>query len=695
MPAWMQLDLGSRHGPLAALARRLGGRWGVIAAFLLTDILLQWLGNQLQERPTTPTVLWPASGFLFAVFWLTGRSWWLPLGALHVLIESFSLNSGGDWWSPTLIGCADVLDSAVGASLAMRWIKEPTQVRVYQVALFVVAAAISTGVGAVIGTAVSSSYLYPDMGYWSQMQLWWIGNWLGTVSFAPVVFVWVMSYWKSTPEVRLRSRAELLGFCLLLPLLSWYVFTTRAGDVGSVLQLPAMVFAALTLAAFRLPPRWAVTLAAMVVVMVAVLAVEQIGMFAVRETFWRMINVQSFLGTVAVLTFLLATAIAEMRVTTRHLRASEYRYRNFVELSSEAVWCVELAEPMPVSLPLEQMRDWLRRHGRITECSLSFSRLDPDDKPDRMQPLRVDSMWMDVYQRYLEEVAKEHFSCSDLQVSATIGGQPRTLLTSFDGVMEDGALVRIWGVARDITELTALNARLQREQERLRGYALALASAEERARRATAVDLHDGIGQSLAGMGMTLEVAQRQVPPEARLLLEEVKARLREVQERTGNMISDLSPPGLYELGLVPALNWLSVYSRGRDKFDMRLDCVVDESRIGMEMRVQVFKLVRELVRNVIKHSGVAAARVRVRGDAQSLCIEVADEGRGFHWNPDDSGSAGGGFGLWSIARRVADAGGEFRVESAPGQGARFELVLPLTPAGAGADRHAPRDARA
>jgi signal transduction histidine kinase len=160
-------------------------------------------------------------------------------------------------------------------------------------------------------------------------------------------------------------------------------------------------------------------------------------------------------------------------------------------------------------------------------------------------------------------------------------------------------------------------------------------------------------------------------------------------------MISDLSPPGLYELGLVPALNWLSVYSRGRDKFDMRLDCVVDESRIGMEMRVQVFKLVRELVRNVIKHSGVAAARVRVRGDAQSLCIEVADEGRGFHWNPDDSGSAGGGFGLWSIARRVADAGGEFRVESAPGQGARFELVLPLTPAGAGADRHAPRDARA
>ena len=64
----------------------------------------------------------------------------------------------------------------------------------------------------------------------------------------------------------------------------------------------------------------------------------------------------------------------------------------------------------------------------------------------------------------------------------------------------------------------------------------------------SAVDLHDGIGQSLVGMSMTLDVAREKSSAEVRLLLEEVRARLRDVQDRTRHMISDLSPPGLYDL---------------------------------------------------------------------------------------------------------------------------------------------------
>src|ERR1700679_161869 len=82
-------------------------------------------------------------------------------------------------------------------------------------------------------------------------------------------------------------------------------------------------------------------------------------------------------------------------------------------------------------------------------------------------------------------------------------------------------------------------------------------------RRATAVDLHDGMGQHLVSLAMTLNAAASRAPPEVRLLLGEATHTVREVQSITQKVIADLSPPGLYELGLEPALKWLSVYMRG------------------------------------------------------------------------------------------------------------------------------------
>jgi signal transduction histidine kinase len=58
--------------------------------------------------------------------------------------------------------------------------------------------------------------------------------------------------------------------------------------------------------------------------------------------------------------------------------------------------------------------------------------------------------------------------------------------------------------------------------------------------------------------------------------------------------------------------------------------------------------------------------------------VEVSDQGRGFEWQMDMFGAESGGFGLWSIADRVHEAGGMFRVDAAPGRGSRFEMVFPL-----------------
>jgi glucose-6-phosphate-specific signal transduction histidine kinase len=85
-------------------------------------------------------------------------------------------------------------------------------------------------------------------------------------------------------------------------------------------------------------------------------------------------------------------------------------------------------------------------------------------------------------------------------------------LAAFSGVVEEGRLVRIWGVARNITALANLNERLQCERERLKAYARRLAGAEERALRNTAVNLHDGTLKLLTGMKTTLEAVASQAP---------------------------------------------------------------------------------------------------------------------------------------------------------------------------------------
>jgi signal transduction histidine kinase len=341
---------------------------------------------------------------------------------------------------------------------------------------------------------------------------------------------------------------------------------------------------------------------------------------------------------------------------------------------------VEIEPPMPVTLSPDDQRQWLRDHAQVAEGNAVFGQMaDACTEPHGYHGPKwlAERSWCALYEEHLEQAARNGYALDGQRFTAQIAGRTRTFITTFSGVVTDATLQRVWCVARDVSEIVDLNTRLLRERERLRAYAHQLVTAEERARRATAVDLHDGIGQSLTGLAMSLEVARMQAPQIGELL-DDVRVNLRKVQEHTRSMIADLSPPGLYELGLAPALQWLAVHFRSQEKLRVQLSSNVIEESINMELRVLIFKLVRELLRNVVKHAGVESATVRVQGDRTRVTVEVEDTGRGFEWQIEMFGSRPGGFGLWSISDRVGDVGGEFTVDTAPGRGARFKLVFPL-----------------
>jgi signal transduction histidine kinase len=467
-----------------------------------------------------------------------------------------------------------------------------------------------------------------------------------------------------------------------------WIFFAAPGSPTSLLDLPFVLLALLVLVGFRVPPRWAVAISALTILLAATAASRGLGPFAADPSaFGRLMALQTYLATLAVVTFMLTTVLAEKRRVFDELVLSDERYRNFVARSSEAVWRVELDQPMPTSIAIAEQLAWLREHAFIAECNREFVGLHTRQgvKTDAPERLRGDVPWSAIYLEHLEDAARREYSVDALRFSLRSGNDREHWLAAFSGVVENGHLVRVWGVARNVTEFVKLTERLKREQERLQGYARQLTGAEERARRTTAVDLHDGIGQLLAGLGMALDVAVSQSPPGTRPQLEEMRATVRNIQETTRRVIADLSPPGLYELGLGPALQWLSIYLRNNNGLQVELAMDADERALDLDTRVLVFKIVRELLRNVVKHARVNTARVSVGMQGERLVVEVRDRGVGFDWQLDlFDNSTFPGFGLWSIADRVRTADGDFAIDTAPGKGCHVKLVFPLRSSGFG-----------
>jgi signal transduction histidine kinase len=430
-----------------------------------------------------------------------------------------------------------------------------------------------------------------------------------------------------------------------------------------------------------MPPRWSTGLAAVTAILVSYFASRGLGPFAGDPNpFVRVGAVQLYLATLVVVNFLLTVVLLEKRNAFQLLRTSDERYRNFIEHSSEAVWRVELTAPMDPNLPVSDQIAWLQAHAYVAESNLSYQLLNREmglSEGDARR-WRTDMPWFATFIDHLGAASHQGYAMDGLRFSVPGNAHPHSYITGFRGVIDEGRLVRVWGVARDVTELVDLNERLRHNQDRLKLYARELVGAEERARRATAVDLHDGIGQQLVGLSMTLDALVARSPPEIRLLLNEATGTVREVQAIAQRVIADLSPPGLYELGLEPALKWLSVYMRSKDNLQVELKVAAEDPRIDIDLRVLVFKVIRELLRNVVKHSGAQSASVTVTRDPDELRVLVEDKGVGFEWQLSLFEPRAHGFGLWSVADRVREAAGQMTVDTGPGRGCRVTVVFPL-----------------
>jgi CheY-like chemotaxis protein len=109
---------------------------------------------------------------------------------------------------------------------------------------------------------------------------------------------------------------------------------------------------------------------------------------------------------------------------------------------------------------------------------------------------------------------------------------------------------------------------------------------------------------------------------------------------------------------------------------EVELETKAELQSLSTPLKVFAFRAVQELLFNVVKHAGVGKARTSVASSGDSLVVTVGDQGRGF--DPGILTTPAAGFGLFSLRERANYIGGSLSIESAPGQGSRFTLTLPL-----------------
>jgi PAS domain S-box-containing protein len=245
---------------------------------------------------------------------------------------------------------------------------------------------------------------------------------------------------------------------------------------------------------------------------------------------------------------------------------------------------------------------------------------------------------------------------------------------------EDARPLRIVGFELDISVPRQEWLERLRTREQLQLVTRRLALAEEVERRRIATGLHDRLGHSLALAKIKLGMLQQaEGAGGSASLTGEILGLLDEAIRETRSLTFELSPPVLHELGLEPAVEDLC--DRMARESGIRFYCKTDPQppSLARDQGILLYRGVRELLHNIVKHAQARSARVRVHRTGSEIRVLVEDDGVGFNvaalTGPSDASS---GFGLFSVREGLESVGGRLEIDSAPAKGTRIALVAPL-----------------
>ena len=214
----------------------------------------------------------------------------------------------------------------------------------------------------------------------------------------------------------------------------------------------------------------------------------------------------------------------------------------------------------------------------------------------------------------------------------------------------------------------ALSAERQRER----------AAAAEGERRHWARELHDETLQGIAAVRVMLASSHRDDDAELRATVTRAAEALQGEVDRLRDIIHDVRPSSLDDLGLMAAMEALVARHAHDGGPALQLEVDLDHEagrtpeRLHPDVETAIYRIAQEALRNALKHADAHTVAIAVAEIEGEVGVRVRDDGRGY-----DPTATATGFGLVSIRERVELLEGRLRVSSAPGEGTTLEARVP------------------
>ena len=204
-----------------------------------------------------------------------------------------------------------------------------------------------------------------------------------------------------------------------------------------------------------------------------------------------------------------------------------------------------------------------------------------------------------------------------------------------------------------------------------------LAKLQERNRLAH--EIHDTLAQSLIGIILELELAERMMRTDvaaARGEMERARAMAREALDEARRSVLALRPSMLDKVSLAEAVP-REIETLGRDGIAVEASVSGQPVPLGSEAETAFYRITQEAVANIRKHAQATRVAAVVDFGQEAVTLTISDNGTGFDLASLGPADEHGGFGLTSMRQRATLLGGDLQVESAPGNGTRITVRIP------------------
>jgi two-component system sensor histidine kinase DegS len=354
-----------------------------------------------------------------------------------------------------------------------------------------------------------------------------------------------------------------------------------------------------------------------------------------------------------------ANLYKQQQITTQQLRISEERYRGLFENSSDAIFiCSTTARIISINQACED----LMGYTPIELTDTFIYDLIPLDNRDKVKQLFSEKSWK-ILRVGIEEAQLLKKNGTKAFVELRVSPILRT-----------DQVIGMQIIVEDVTEEKQLRKNMEY-------YVKQITRAQEDERLRISRELHDDTAQLLATLSRDLDT----LITEKSAIKTPVRNQLKKLREMAETSLKgvrrfsqDLRPSILDDLGLVPALEWLTSALQDDLKVTTKYNLVGDSRRLSPEIELTVFRITQEVISNIRRHSNATRVELTLDYSDDALTLIVSDNGKGFNVPERTSDLAlSGKLGIIGMRERARLIGGTLIVQSEKDTGTTVTLRVP------------------